>query len=900
MPSTRSSGRRPDDDILSQRLEALGYSIAAPPPPKPPKKTAIELLNEDVAAFEERWRREQGLEDSSDDDNEEEAVDGAESDDAASTSTLPPLPPRSLPAGDADLTLADLLYLVEKHKRAAFAAAFRRRVSKKKSLLLAPLAFASANALQLHPLFFLPRLALSLTLPLALPAALAAPPTVPPLLETITQLVRDVPDLTAHGLAVLIQGVQDSSSLLETARIRSEANGKTLGASFNLLGQNLFRDYPSPPSNPAVAALALSRSLATPTATPSSPLPRILSTRHTQCIQCGSPLVCRSKHTTDSAVLVDVVSHFPAVVATHSCGQCHAIYAPDHVEIAVDKRRVWLFDAEAPALKVGAAVWITSAFARHFRLQLLQLGTTPGAAATLWNSLYAPAGSGPADWSAKDAETDEDEEEDEDDEDEDFLSPAKSPRKRKKPVPFRLRGQHLYRAFVLSSIFSALDFSPYPAFASLSRPFTADLVRIANRDLFQNASQVEANVLGPHQCETCTRERREWNSEAATEEERAAGVRYAGKHEQEKQFVQDTYLVDGPPVQLAVCDGLAIGHSLCAFPSCPNPPEKTRRTRRYCLDHLDQHLLCGVVGCERYRSDELDEEGDLGEACHVEAHQVLWREYKKRRGAMQGMGWTGRRSEKYPVEGVEADESEEEWVSEEERSGKSSGRVETTWSLRRTSNLQLLVAACGTPLSWTKFSERESPAEVVAFLSSTHDQLAPSPLWADEPASIFPTYIAYDRACHVLRHLVSPAPAADCSSSFPSFLLSSTRLILDAFHRKSHPQDDAFCAAFCDPTNLEGEAPDLVVPFVEKKVRGKKQDKTRTFERGFNTSAAEQLNSSLRCHSHFLSSLRADNFDFCVHVILRYRRGEVEKAHEAKRTKALAARGGRKKRGGRK
>ncbi|TNY17165.1 hypothetical protein DMC30DRAFT_357539 [Rhodotorula diobovata] len=184
-----------------------------------------------------------------------------------------------------------------------------------------------------------------------------------------------------------------------------------------------------------------------------------------------------------------------------------------------------------------------------------------------------------------------------------------------------------------------------------------------------------------------------------------------------------------------------------------------------------------------------------------------------------------------------------------------------TWNLRRTSNLQILVAACGAPLAWTKFAEGETASEVTRFLSSAHKQLDAS----------FPTYIAYDRACHVLRDVLSSG------NSLPPFL-SSSRLVVTAFHKRIHPAADALCDEYCTPTPLDGGAPDLVVPYRPVNARGKFLKRTpRTFERAFNTSAAEQLNSTIARFAPLLATFRADNFDFLVALLLLYRREEVDR-----------------------
>lgn len=216
------------------------------------------------------------------------------------------------------------------------------------------------------------------------------------------------------------------------------------------------------------------------------------------------------------------------------------------------------------------------------------------------------------------------------------------------------------------------------------------------------------------------------------------------------------------------------------------------------------------------------------------------------------------------------------------------------WACRRSKTLQTLVAACGAPLAWATFADGETPASVIDFLSTVHASWSPDAASATS-RSTFPSYIAYDRSCDVLRSLLRK-PSSSGDSPLPPFLRSS-RLIVTAFHKQSHPQGDAFCDEFCDPTPLDGRAPDLVVPYKPVGGSSKRGPQLRTFERAFNTSvrcflfpaslsetdeilhsqAAEQLNSTLSRFAPLLSTLKADNFTFLVHVLLRYRRDEAEK-----------------------
>ncbi|GAA5830099.1 hypothetical protein JCM11251_006876 [Rhodosporidiobolus azoricus] len=762
---------------------------------------------------------------------------------------------------------------------------------------------------------------LSVALTLAGAASTGSTPSGPPLVATVSRLCEEIPGLSLPALVDLAQSLRPNAHLLEAASERAASNGRTFGSSLNFLGKNLFSTSATPPRDKPLATLLLSRALnlyPTPCssqpflpAVPFPPAPRILSTRHTICVQCASPLTLRNRTSSDKAYLADTSSPaVPIVIVAQTCGWCGAVHAPDHVEFVQSGKRLWLWDDGAEAFKVGERVWVAAGLARHYSSLLLEQAVSPGGFAEFWNGLYASdAGRPDFDMSEEDGE--------EEKEDDGYSSPTpavhvKPQRKNRKSGPFLLRPRHIWRTFVFFSCFSAIraPHSPYSAFVSLARPPTEELVALANRDLFGSNREEAARVLAPHACEKCTRKRREWRGGPATEEEKRAGVRYAGSHEdEEKNFVEDTKICKSSSIQLAVCDGIQIGHPLCAYPNCTNPPEAHRRAKRFCDYHQLCRSWCGIVGCERPVSDELDDEADLTEACKINSHQMAWRTWKKRSGELKARGWAGRKKRvdegiKYEV--VEVGDDGEVSVDEDEariggneadgeESKPSRQRLAHMWTLRRSSNLQILVGACGTPLAWAKFAQNEHPSEVVSFLSSAQSQLASTDPFSPSPSSTsapsFPSYIAYDRACHVLRSLVS---SPSFLASFPTFL-SSTRLIVTAFHRQGHPASDTFCNKFCNPTPLSGEAPDLVVPFREKKPDGKARSKggkakekgPRTFERAFNTTAAEQLNSTLSRFAPLLSTMRADNFDFVVHVLLRHRAEEVKRKKEKKKGRGL-------------
>ncbi|GAA5857365.1 hypothetical protein JCM9279_006685 [Rhodotorula babjevae] len=699
-----------------------------------------------------------------------------------------------------------------------------------------------------------------------------------PLVTTASRIAALIPSVDFPEIVDLAQSLRGDATLLALSHGRAQASGRTFEASLSFVGDHLFSTSPRKVADPQRATLLLAKELnlypprlAAPTSSASS---RIISTKRTECAQCRSSLNLPRRPTVP-VYLVDRASPASIVyVATHVCSNssCRAIHTPDHVEITQKGQKVWLWEADAEAFKVGDRVWLSRGFAMYYRLELLNQASSAGSVASTWSEAFSEATPALDDDGAADSS----------DESEDASSAREddAPPRAASSGPFILRQKHVWRAFVIYACTLAAVNSLHGRFASRARPLVEDLIALANADLFSSSSLPnDVDVLPPHSCPKCARKPHRWRGGPATEEERAQGVRWAGTHARRghQGMEPDIELVDGPDVQFAVCDGIEIGHPLCAAPGCRSPPDAYRRRRRFCAHHLDLHLVCGVNGCGQERSDDADDAQDPSEACDNPAHQELWRAFIERRRRFEERGWRGRRfgvARKYALAdideppGVEeelqlySDDDEEELGvnATEEKKPPRRAPMTHTWNIRRTSNLQILVSACGAPLAWTKFADGETASEVSSFLSSIHAQ----------QRSSFPTYIAYDRACHVLRH------ALTTGSSFPPFL-SSTRLLVTGFHKLIHPAADAFCDEFCTPTPLDGNAQDLVVPFRPATRGGEfRHGSSRTFERAFNTSAAEQLNSTLARFSSLLATLRADNFDFLVHLLLRRRREKIE------------------------
>lgn len=731
----------------------------------------------------------------------------------------------------------------------------------------------------------------------------------------------------------LAQNLQRNKALFDLAQSQASATGRQTGSNLNFLGKHLFSGSPVSPTNPARAALRLARliNLDTEPDKTSSPTNRsalpVLTTPRTTCIQCDSALHLR-EHPDEPVWLVRPAQGAEqCLVAIYVCSNraCRARHAPDHVEIAHQDRSVWLWDKEATAIKIGERTWTTTDGAAHLRHLLLQQAVTPGGFAQLWNRQYSDLAA-EDDLSSSSSMRDLPDSDEDDLEEEEERSrpsvPGPSPShkgKRGRDTPFRLRAAHVWRAIIISSCLRAAALNPkYGRFASPTRPSTLDLVELANSCLFDP-------VLPPHQCATCTRPRQVWLGGPATEAERRAGIRWAGTGASESHaFEEDVKLIGGPPVQMAVCDGITIGYfvrlcevsnlrvaqaddvlshlvQLCAAPGCPNSPEKHRRASRFCDDHYDLHELCGVVGCGRARSG-VQSGGGLSEACDDPAHEERWLKFVRLRDENRDRGWRGRANEpRRRPENVapslrnddllsdgEDDDAPETDDDDDQASGSGGKkRFSHMWAMRKSSHLQLLVASCGTPLAWRSFTSGETVRTVFDFLTSVHQSYT-----SDDSNPIpFPSYVAYDRACQVLRHASTAAVtvAEGGQEELPPFL-QTTRLIVDSFHRQCHSRDDLLCTTLCNPAPLDGSAPDLVIPLraataaAKQSKKGSRSRSRRTlqeretgrvFQRAFNTSAAEQLNSQLSRFAFVLAGMKAPNFTFLVHVLLRYRREEM-------------------------
>jgi hypothetical protein len=136
----------------------------------------------------------------------------------------------------------------------------------------------------------------------------------------------------------------------------------------------------------------------------------------------------------------------------------------------------------------------------------------------------------------------------------------------------------------------------------------------------------------------------------------------------------------------------------------------------------------------------------------------------------------------------------------------------------------------------------ESSPQVLAILDT---------IWADHPESK-PSFIAYDDACDLLRHILMKDPK--------SSWLQSTEFIVDAWHYIGHQAMDILCLSWCNPALTNRSQPDLILTEVYK------EGKSHT-TRAYNTETAEQLNAWLNGFEAQLSQMTDVSFNFFIHVL---------------------------------
>ncbi|KAF8985765.1 hypothetical protein BDQ17DRAFT_1393727 [Cyathus striatus] len=242
-------------------------------------------------------------------------------------------------------------------------------------------------------------------------------------------------------------------------------------------------------------------------------------------------------------------------------------------------------------------------------------------------------------------------------------------------------------------------------------------------------------------------------------------------------------------VKMIVVDGIVMGPTHCAFENC-SEPLKNAHTGVFCITHESQHKnLCRMKDCYNQKED---------------LKLVFGRQ------SVLGIQRIIRRTEQ---------EGAPEWMSETNR-GNFRPHDEVP-------NATLL------PLG---------ESQIIDFLEFVY----PTP-------NVRPSYVCIDKACMVLRHLIT--------SRNWNIWKTSTRFVVDSFHYINHRVGDYLCHKFCNPSPLNGSAPNLVL--VERDAEGNPH-----YKRAFNTQACEQLNAWLGGFQSILNRMTVDNFNWTTHAML--------------------------------
>lgn len=167
----------------------------------------------------------------------------------------------------------------------------------------------------------------------------------------------------------------------------------------------------------------------------------------------------------------------------------------------------------------------------------------------------------------------------------------------------------------------------------------------------------------------------------------------------------------------------------------------------------------------------------------------------------------------------------------------------------RTYCVETICAPCGVVIAWAKFSNSESPRNILNFLNLVYPSVESRP-----------SYICIDKACLVLKRCVN-------SGLWESWK-NTSRFIVDSYHYVNHRASDQLCRTWCNPAPLDGSAPNLVIVAIDAKGQP-------YLKRAFNTQACEQLNAWLGGFDNILRRMKSGNFNWFLHTMLYYHTKQV-------------------------
>jgi hypothetical protein len=294
-------------------------------------------------------------------------------------------------------------------------------------------------------------------------------------------------------------------------------------------------------------------------------------------------------------------------------------------------------------------------------------------------------------------------------------------------------------------------------------------------------------------------------------------------------------------------------------PDCGGPLVNYR-DGRFCEIHLPYEDKCGVQGCEQDALETIP-------AC--EHHQALYKQFETRFGRDRSM-FANRRQVRRQNAIVTGEAERMEWEPIPEQWDST---IKHYWQARHIKVVEIAVAACGMPISHTKFPFAEGTTDIARFMNDT---------WPADSPERRPNFLSIDKGCLVMATL-------DVNDELTGIngWMTTTRIKVDPWHYNGH-QIDELCVKYCNPTdrrdpNLVQLMPQAIPPEPQnadghgRRAVGRRATRANgeNFQRMFNFEASEQLNAWLEPFSATMTKMRPENHDVFLCILLKEKADQV-------------------------
>ncbi|KAH6916227.1 hypothetical protein BKA70DRAFT_1140333 [Coprinopsis sp. MPI-PUGE-AT-0042] len=568
--------------------------------------------------------------------------------------------------------------------------------------------------------------------------------------------------------------------------------------------------------------------------------PVILITQRLNCIICAEDTSQRSlrRHEKPQTVwLLDAAFKWvQAQLFVAHCASCRADYYPDRITYSIDRHRYQKLELNAPFLRVSKhGIWVSRTIAHAQERATFRFHAG-------WSNF--------ADW---------------------LNETVRGPRKMTVRQSKRLFIEHFSRRLLV--LHQKADEFRAPATS------TVDELASHIRDIVGiDGGRIEVSL--DHSCINCTHKKRYkndliamgWTPPGDDAAPTLQGTGVAGATSEPVPALNSLQIEEGdaapsgvpvplpprppqqqepPPgsprgyVRLAVMDGKMVGHRTCALDDCKKGL-LNYKSGRFCSVHAEMRHLCGIIPCGRNVSP-----GSLtcDDPSHVAWHadyvarfkrltfpgvQRVMRRQKARQNVAQQPQPTFNVAEALPsLDATPGDQ------------------VAHTFRARSVYCVETVQWACGMPVGWGKCYRAESSPQVLSILNN---------LW-DGHNDKRPSFVAYDDACDLLRHIAT--------QNSQDLWLATTKFVVDTWHYIGHRATDVLCRLWCNPAPLDGSQPDLVQ--IDTDIHG-----AAHMTRSFNLETAEQLNAWLNRYEPQLRQMSDVTFDFFVHSLMLLYKEAIE------------------------